>query len=242
MAVHGKGTVVLMDGWLMSDVLNSIETPATVDTAESTVFNSSGSKSYVTGVADATLTAEGFFVSSSSDSSVEDTLHSALPTSSLNVWTWWPEGTSTGKFGFGLTSIETGYTITNPVDGTIDISVDGQVSDGRDSIESLRRLSCGATSTGNGASDDNTVATTNGGIGYYQRTTNSTNDFLVAIQHSAVGTTWDNLIAFSSGTGRTGERIAVAGTVKRFTREVHTTTGVLGTAINFSVGFKRKVR
>jgi len=229
--IHGKGTIVLMD-----------ETPVTVDVAETTVFNSAGdSKEYVTGNADATLTAGGFWPASSSDSlSVDATLSAALATSSLNVWTYWPDGTSTGKFGYGVTSIETGYTITTPVDGTIDVSVDGQVSDGRDRIESLRTLSCGVTSTGNGASDDNGAASTNGGIGYLQRITNSTNDFDVAIQHSAVGTTWDDLIQFSSGTGRTGERIAVAGTVKQFTREVHTTTGALGTAIFFNVGFRRK--
>ena len=238
--IHGKGTKLLMDGWPMHDVTNSFDNPATVDTAETTVFNSSGSKTYVTGVADATLTAEGFFVSSSSDSSVEDVLHSALPTSGLNVWTYWPQGTSTGNVGRGMTSIETGYTITSPVDGTIDISVEGQVSDGADRLISLRTLSCGAASTGNGANLDGGAASTNGGIGYYQRVTNSTNDFKVIIQHSAVGTTFDNLISFTSGTGRTAERATVTGTIKRFTREVHTTTGALGTSIFFNAGLRRK--
>jgi len=240
MAVHGKGTKILMDGWDMGNVLNSVETPLTADTAETTVFNSSGTKTYVVGVQDATLSAEGFFVSSSSDGSVESTLAGALSSSDLNVWTWWPNGTSTGNAGFGVTAIETGYTITSPVDGTVDISIEGQVSDGRDRLRSLRILSCGVTSTGNGAGVDGVSASTQGGIGYFQRVTNSTNDFKVIIQDSNNNSTFDNLISFTSGTGRTGERIAVAGEVKRYVREVHTTTGALGTAINFSAGFSRK--
>ena len=241
MATHGKNTKLLMDGWAMHDVTNSFDNPATVDTAETTVFNSSGSKSYVTGVADATLTAEGFFVSSSSDGSVEDVLHSALPTSGQNVWSYWPAGTSTGNAGRGMTSIETGYTITSPVDGTIDISIDGQISDGADRIISLQLLSCAVTSTGQGVGLDNTAATTNGGIGYYQRTSGSTNDILVAIQDSNNNSTFADLIAFSSGSSRSGQRIAVAGTVKQYVREVHTTTGpAISAGINFNVGFRRK--
>ena len=241
MAKHGKGTTVLMDGWDMGDILNSIETPATVDTAETTVFNSSNdSKTYVTGVADATLTAEGFFVSSSSDSSVENTLADAINTTGSQVWTWWPGGSNIGNAGYGLTSFETGYTITSPVDGTVDISLDGQVTDGRDRLISLRTLSCGAASTGNGSNVDNDAATTSGGIGYYQRVTNSTNDFKVIIQHSAAGTTFDDLISFTSGTGRTAQRATVTGTIKQFTREVHTSTGALGTSIFFNTGLRRK--
>jgi len=244
MANSGKNTEVLMDGWKMSDVLNSIETPVTVDTAETTVFNSSGVKTYVTGNADATLTAEGFWPASSSDANtVESTLSAALATSSLNVWTWYPNGTNTGNAGYGATSIETGYSITSPVDGTVDISIDGQVSDGRDRILSLRPLSCGVTASATGTAGvaiDNSAATTNGGIGYFQRVTSSTKSLTVVIQDSNNNTTFDNLISFTAATARTGERIAVAGEVKQYVREVHTTTGVLGTAIDFNAGFRRK--
>lgn len=238
---HGKGTTVLMDGWDMGEILNSIETPATIDTAETTVFNSANdSKTYVTGVADATLTAGGFFVSSSSDASVENTLADAVNTSSPQVWTWYPDGTSTGNVGYGLTSFETGYTITSPVDGTIDISLDGQVTDGRDRVLSLQLLSCGITSTGQGTGLDNSAATTNGGIGYFQRITNTTNDFKVAIQDSANNTTFQDILSFTSGTSRTAERVVITGAVKQYVRATHTTTGALGTAINYNVGFRRK--
>ena len=239
MATAGKNTKVILDGWPMHDILNSIETPATVDTFETSVFNTSGAKTYVPGNSDATLSAEGFFVSSSSDSSVESTLASAISSTGSQVWTWWPDGTSTGKTGYGLTSFETGYTITSPVDGTVDISIEGQVTDGRDTIESLRSLT-GASTTGNSASDDNTAATTNGGIGYLQRTSNSTRGLLPAIQHSAVGTTWDDLIAFTSDASRDGQRVAVAGEVKRFTRSEHTLSTGSTSSITFQVGFRRK--
>lgn len=240
--IHGKNTEVFMDGFQMSNILNSIETPVTVDTAETTVFNSSGVKTYVTGNADATITAEGFWQGSSSDAlSVDGILTTALETSGLNVWSYWPEGTSTGKFGYGVTSIETGYSITSPIDGTVDVTIDGQVSNGRVSLESLRSLSAASTS-GNNASDDNTAATTNGGVGYLQRITNSTRGLLPAIQHSAAGTTWDDLIAFSSDVARDGQRIAVAGEVKQFTRSEHTLSTGSTTAVIFQVGFHRKVR
>ena len=44
MAGHGKRTEVYANGWKVSDYFNSIETIATVDTAETTVFNSSDVK------------------------------------------------------------------------------------------------------------------------------------------------------------------------------------------------------
>lgn len=240
--IHGKGTKVLMDGWDMSRWLNSIETPVTVDTAETTVFNSSGTKTYITGNADATIIAEGFWAASSSDAAgVEADLVSALSSSALNVWTYWPEGTSTGRAGSGVTSIETGYTVTSPVDGTIDISIEGQVSNGRDRLLSHTELSAKST-TGNAVgSIDNSVASTNGGIGYLQRTDSSTRHASIFIADSANNSTFDPFISFTTGTtGRIGERIAASGTVKQYTVASWVLSTGSTAAVTFQVGFSRK--
>lgn len=235
---HGKSSVVLANGVNFSNYLNSIETPMEVDTAETTVFNSSGAKSYIPGLKDATLSAEGFYDGSSG--SVDSILTSVLGASTPIVWTWYPQGTAAGNYGYGMQTIETSYSLSSPVDEVVTISVEGQSkSGGRDRVESLLALTAETTS-GNGSSDDNAAATTNGGVGYFQRTDNSTKGVTPVIQHSSAATSWATLVAFSSGTAKGGQRIAVAGSVKRYTRASWTITGSTLVSTTLHFGFNRR--
>lgn len=235
-ASHGKDTKVYCNGRLMSDYVNKISTPAKADTAEVTVFNSSGYKSFVAGKKDVTLSGEGFF--DSSTSGIENYINSALGSSAV-VWSWYLSGDSIGSAGYGLKAIQTDYSLDSPVDGVISMSIEGQSNVGRDRVLSLRALASASTS-GTAASVDNASASTKGGTGYFQRTDNSTRGFSGTIQHSSAGASWAALVSFSSGTSKNGQRIAVSGSVKRYIRSQWTLTGstVIPTKLHFA--FSRK--
>ena len=58
--IHGKNAVVYQDGNDLTGYLRSLSNSAEVETAESTTF-SDDDKTYITGMGDATLSAEGLF-------------------------------------------------------------------------------------------------------------------------------------------------------------------------------------
>lgn len=235
---HGKNTEVLMSGLRLSNYLNSIDISRSADTAESTVFNSSGFKSYVSGNKDATLSAEGLF--DGSPGSAESTLNTALGSSAAKIWTVWPQGSDTGKFGWGMSAYQTSYDISSPVDGVVSISVDSQSNVAFDRPVSLFGLASISSSSGNGNNNDNTSATTNGGVGYIQRTDTGGGTIATAvIQHSSAAATWATLVSFSAASAQTGQRVAVSGSVKRYTRFKYTLSGTT-VAATVNVGFYRK--
>ncbi len=235
---HGKDTRIYMNGWDMSNYLNSINAPRTADVAETTVFNSSGAKTYTPGNTDATLSAEGLF--DGSPSSVESSLQTSLGSSAGAVWTWFPQGSGRGNYGYGVHTINNNYEIDTPVDGIVTMSVEGQSKVGRDRVESMKAMAS-ATTSGSGTSTDNTAASTAGGVGYFQMlSSTATKTVTATVQHSSAGSSWADLVTFTASTGRKGQRVAVAGSVKRYTRGAWTlSTGGTGSPV-FNIGFRRK--
>lgn len=242
---HGKRVDIFMSGFNMGDVLNAVDTPMTIDTAETTVFNSTQCrKSYVSTLSDATLTAGGLY--SGSTASVSQDLLDFLQGTTEQVWTWYPKGDAIGNLGHGMSALETGYNISSPVNGVVEISIDAQSNTARERVESLGTLT-NVSSSASGTADDNTVASTNGGVGYIQRITNSTTRLTAAsIQHSNNNSTWDDIVAFTTsptGAKNGGERVlASAQDVKRYTRykvTVSTTGPPSSTEMKLQFGFVR---
>jgi hypothetical protein len=95
--------------------------------------------------------------------------------------------------------------------------------------------------TATGAAQDNGASSANGGVGFLQVPDITGITALdVVIQDSADGSTgWATILTFTSVTAdRAKQRVAITGTVRRFTRYVATFTGT-GSA-QFHVGFGRK--
>jgi len=238
--VHGKNTVVLMQGFNMSNFLNSVETDLTADVSEVTVFNSSNVKSYVGGNKDTTLSAEGLFDGSTVDGTV-DTFVSTVPSSSDVLWSIYPNGTTLGSFGNGIATVHTEYSVSSPVDDVISMTVSGQSVSGRERIHSLKSIASETSNTGVGTGFDSGAgsSSTQGGVGYLQKLENLRSLTSATIQHSNNNSTWDALISFTASTARGAERIAVSGTVKRYTRAIFQQAA---STLNgsFNMGFDRK--
>jgi hypothetical protein len=232
---HGKNSIVMMSGYDLSCYLNTLSTPQSADTVETTVFCSSA-KEYIPGNKDATLSAEGFY--DGTPGAVDDILSSAHGTSE-NVWVWYPQGATLNNYGYGLETINNSYEITTPVDGVVSISMEGQSYVGKDRIQSHHSL-VQETTSGTETSIDGTASSTKGGIGYVEITSNSCGvSATIKIQHSNNNSTFDDLISFTASTAVTGERLQSTGnTVKQYTRASWTFAS--SAPVTFNVGFRRK--
>ena len=222
--VHGSSTRVYVNGFDLSAFLKSVSGSHEVEAHESTTFGATA-KTYMPGLEDATLSAEGLF--SGAVGATDAVLFAALRGRSPIVWNWLPSGDVDGGFGYGLLALETSYEIETPVDDLVSVSAEAQSNVGRERVQVLAPLAA-RTATGNGTSRDNTAATTAGGVGYLQVTTVSgtTPSMTAVIQHSVDAVTWVNLITFTAVTASNNAwRSMAPGTVNRQTRVGWTITG-----------------
>lgn len=231
---HGKHARTYVNGYDLSAYLNSFGVAQTADTVETSAFSSS-EKTYVVGLKDATISAEGFFAGST----VQTDYVFSNVLGSTEIWSYYPAGPALSNAGYGVKSIETSYEITSPIDGVVSVTVEGQAILGADRILSHHNL-IAETTTGSETSIDATAASTRGATGYLQVTSVSVGNVTVLIQDSSAGTAWATLISFAATTGKSAQRaLSSSGTVKRFTRAQWTFSSTAGSA-TFNVGMKRK--
>jgi hypothetical protein len=231
---HGSKAQVLVNGYDLSPFLRSFSSPASVEAVEVTTFGATA-KSYIPGLLDATLTAEGLFDGAAQ--AVDEILAAALGKKD-SIWNWYPQGGEVGKRGYGFAAIETSYEVETPVDGVAAVSVEAQSSVGREPVVVLHELREEAID-GSGTIIDNGAATNNGGVGYLH-VAQITGSVLVTIEHSSDNFVADvlPLITFTLvNASRKAERVAVSGTVKRYVRVKWDITGGPAT---FHVAFGRK--
>ncbi len=229
---HSKNARVYMRGYDLTRYLNSIDSPATVDTAEVTTFSTEAApyKNYVAGNADATLSAEGFFDGSSN--AVDEVLSEALGDTG-GLWTWYPGNDTLGRVGYGFSALSNAYNVRGTIDDACRITAGAQSKTARERLVSLHALQ-ERTSSGEGTAIDQEAATTGGAVGYLQ-VTEVSSGLSAYVQHSTSGSTWDDLITFTATTERTSERITATGDVKQYVRAAWETTGA-----TFHIGFGRK--
>lgn len=235
---HGSKAKVLVNGYDLSNYLRSVSFSALADTAETTTLGSTA-KTYIPGLQDATVSAEGIY--DGSPKAVDEILQAALGAEST-IWVYLPQGDGVGKSGFGIECIETSYEIESPVDDVAAISVEAQSKVGREQVVVLADLQT-RTASGNGSTRDDGASSSDGAVGYLQvlGLSGSGAALTVTIQHSSDGSNWSSLINFpqvsTSGVPK-AQRIAVQGTVNRYVRAIWTLSGTNPQA-TFHVAFCR---
>lgn len=124
--VHGKDSYFKVASTDLSAYLNSISVSRSADTAETTTF-SSGTKTFIAGLKDATITLSGMF-----DATVYSTIAGWLGTS--QTWEYGPAGNANGRVkvsGSGIvTAVEMASAVGEAVTANISIQVSGAVTDG----------------------------------------------------------------------------------------------------------------
>ena len=234
---HGKKTSVLLNGTDMSPFLNEATQTQEIETAETTTF-SDDDKTYITGLADGTISTSGLFDSTAGAS---DAVLSGLIGEEDNTFTVLPEGATAGRRSIIANGQLTSYEVSSPVGDVIAISAEVQADGGLFSgvaLNGLESISASAVT----ASVDNTTATTSGALANLHVTSNTRDgSSTFKVQHSADGSAWADLISFTgiSASATGGESITSTGTVNRYLRGTSTLAGSTG-SITFHISAARR--
>ncbi|MFA5401766.1 MAG: hypothetical protein WC359_15045 [Dehalococcoidia bacterium] len=234
--IHGKSTRVYVNGYNLSTSLQSISSPASADVVETTPFNTSD-KTYISGGAKSgTLTFGGLWAGSTVQT--DYVLNAALGGTTA-IWCYYPAGDSTGSVGRGFKSKNNSYEVTAPVAGVVSISGGGQLTGTHPDIVKVLQPLTALNTSGVSASLDNVTETNNGANAYAHFTACSTHGCKVTLQHSCAGSTWDDLITFSTQKARGALWGASTGTlVKSMTRAARVFTA--GGSATLHVALARK--
>lgn len=238
---HGSNARVYVNGYDLSAYLKNFSIAGEADTHDVTTFTASA-KSYIAGLKDATLSADGVY--DGDTSGIDEVMQAALGQDN-SVWSYFPQGESAVEdAGYGFNTIATSYEVETPVDDVAVISAEAQSKTGLERVLTYHPLGQ-ETESGNSTSIDNTSSTSNGGVGYLQVTglEGAAPTLDITIQHSDDGggtDPWAAVCTFTQVTAaNSSERKEITGTVKRYTRAVWTFGGTI-TSATFSVAFGRK--
>jgi hypothetical protein len=234
---HGKKTAVLLNGTNMSPFLNEATTTQEMETAETTAFGDQD-KTYIVGLADGTISTSGMFDSTAGAS---DAVLSGIIATEDNTFTVLPEGATAGTRAVVANGQMTSYEISSPVGDVVAISAEIQADGGLYHGLALNGLQI-VSASGVSASYDHGSATSNGIIANLHVTANDRDGAAtIKVQDSADGSTWADLVTFTSVSASTtvGESITSTGTVNRYLRAEHTLAGASG-SVTFHVSAARR--
>ena len=234
MPSHGKNARTYINGNDLSTMLKSFGLTETADTVEASAFNTEN-KTYVVGLKDATVSAEGFFAGSTYQT--DNVFNTVLGSTAL--WTYYPNRSGIGQPGYGIRTDETSYEITSPIDGVVSVSIEGQATLGADRILSLLATNL-RSSSDVGTSLDNGSSSINGGVGYLQvvQITSGTT-VTIHIQQSSDGAAWANVLTFTDRTSIGAERVVITGGIKRYLRSEWAFNSTVVHTATINVGFRR---
>jgi hypothetical protein len=231
---HGSTAKAFANGVNLSRYLRSVGASGVRDVAETSGLSSTA-KEYIPGLKDATLSGEGMFDGTAGAS--DPILAAALGASAESVWTVFPASDTIGNRGIGISCHHTQYEVTSPVDDVNMLTVEANSNVGQ---ESIIAHSAHGTVTASGtasATVDGAAQSTGGGAGYLHAIFAGTGTFTVKLQDSADDSTYADKQSFTAlSAGTAAQRVAVSGTVARYTRVVWTMAGSGTAAFQASFG------
>lgn len=225
--MHGSKAKVYGNGYDLSAYLNSFTHPVSVDSAETSTFGNTF-KTYVPGLVDATISAEGIYDGAAS---AVDEVFVAMLSDADDIYSFLPQGSTFGLPFFGMQVISTSYEANSDIGDVSKVTFGAQSNIGFDRGLIYHPLQAEGAG-GNTASIDNAAQTTAGGVGYLQVVSGAS--LIVKVQDSADNSSFADIITFSTFNARGAQRVAITGTVRRYTRVLWTGTGT------FFAGFCRK--
>lgn len=232
MAVHGKATGVLLGGYDLTPMLNSIGTPQSLEVSETTAFQSpGGAKTYIPGLADATVSMGGMYEGDAL--STQDMLDVAAESADA-ILVSYGRALAVGqdcKFG---AVIRSAFEVTSPVGDVVSITGASQADGGLHTGPVLMAKQTVASSPVNGSTVDGGAATPSGGKAVLSLTGNTRNGTVtVKVQHSTDNSVWVDKGTFTvvAAGAVASEVIDLPGTINRYTRVVVTLAGSTGSAI-----------
>ena len=219
--VHRKSAKVLVGQYDQSAFFNNADISWEVDTPESTVFGNDD-RTYIAGLRNASMSFSGFW-SMTSSNAPDAVVPGQLAATAATKITFAPEGLSFGNITYAGQARYTNYSIANPVDGIVGITLDTQITGRLSRGYSLHNLTA-VTSDGNTGSHDLAAGSSSGGVAYLHVTAitlPATCQLIVSVQDCATTDgVWADLTNFTtiSCSVAMSDRQTVAGNVDRYVR------------------------
>lgn len=236
--LHGKDTKLYANGYDVTGYFRSVPSEVTRELGDSTVFGLND-KTFLAGQREASASPEGLFDGAAA--AIDAILDTIFGAEARSLWSVWFGGDAVGNRGFGIDAHQTKYKVDAPHNEVVSTAVELRSSVGREALVSHHALAA-ETANGQSAAVDGGAASSNGGVGYLHvpDVTTITN-IVVVIEDSADGSSgWATILTFAAVTADNAkERVAISGTVRRYTRARWTITGGPGSA-TFNAGFGRK--
>lgn len=245
-ARHGKDTDVMYGSYDISAYSTEVGVSTKIETGEVTTLGNSA-KTYITGLADATISIKGLF--EANVAATEPVLNAYFTADATPAVTVSPDGglvnpvAGVGRRAYLAQVKSTSSEISAPVSDVVSLNVELQCTGGARGghiLEASRTDT--ATTNGTNYLDNGAASTVTGATGNLHVTANTRSTAsVIKIQHSTDNSTFVDLITFSTvalGT-LTSEQVSVATTpVNRYIRAISTLTAGTG-SITFTISFAR---
>jgi hypothetical protein len=226
---HGSNADIIGNGFILSEFLNSANFSGSRDASESTTFKKK-SKTYVPGLKDSTMNAEGVF--EGQVDLVDDILWAALGVGN-GIFSYFPEGQEAfGRRAYSMDVIESSYEVNTDVGDVAQISAELAAGDkGRFERGTVLHPFGMEAVGGTSQSRDDGALTTKGASLVVHVV--SSNNLSVKLEDSADGIIFAALPGQLDFTlGRASKRIVIPGNVRRHVRVSWTGSGNFLAVVN----------
>lgn len=231
MPVSAHKSRLLVGDFHLAAYTRSVSAPWQQDMLDSTVLTDAA-PTFVAGQETSTLKVSGLY-----DLAQHADL-AAWKSASAQPVTFAPSGLALGSELWMVNALEGSLESSATVNDLATFSLDAQTDGFTDMGVSLHDLTA-VTADESGTSVDGGAATTGGGVAHLHATAFSGfSGAVVIVEDSANNSTWATIGTFTTVAGVTAERIAIAGTIRRYTRYSIDVTGT--GSITFAAGIARR--
>ena len=234
---HGRQSRVYVNGFDVSMYLRSVAAPVAIESTETTTLVNDF-KTYIPGMADATLSVEGLW--EGSQEGFARLMEDAIEDDGPSVWLV-THGRPAGSACYGLAAEETSLTLETAAADLVTFNVETQSESFREDGVVLKALGeeVGAAV---GIPHDYGRATQNGAA-YLQALAPpdgaSPVEATASVQHSVDAVTWVDLVTFTiPATGKLAQRVDIRTGINRFTRASWSAGS--GTSVPFILAITRR--
>jgi hypothetical protein len=234
---HGRQTRVYCNGFDLSGYVRSVQAPISVEATDTTTLVSNF-KTYIPGMADATVSVEGLW--EGSPEGFQALIEDAIVDDAPSIWLV-THGRPAGSNCYGVAADETSVALETSAADLVTFNVEGQSSSFRENGHVLKALGEETGAAVLVAHDYGRIV--RNGAAYLQALAPpdgaSPVDCAVSVQHSVDGVTWVDLATFAvPAAGKWASRVDIRTGINRFTRASWSAGG--GTSVPFIVAITRR--